>query len=94
MCQSRSVILGQMQQVYSLGFRIEDLVEEPASLRAREAPLPRPFDDAALGGNVTAAAGVVVSHITRGGCILHKSCTLCYVRSASVSTYYIQRPPG
>ena len=48
----------QTQQVYSLGFRIEDLVEEPASLRAREAPLPRPFDDGALGGNVTAAAGV------------------------------------
>ncbi len=55
----------QMQQVYSLGFRIEDLVEEPASLRAREAPLPRPFDDGALGGNVTVAAGVVCLHITR-----------------------------
>jgi hypothetical protein len=54
-----------MQQVYSLGFRIEDLVEEPASLRAREAPLPRPFDDGALGGNVTAAAGVACFHITR-----------------------------
>jgi hypothetical protein len=54
-----------MQQVYSLGFRIEDLVEEPASLRAREAPLPRPFDDGALGGNVTAASGVACFHITR-----------------------------
>lgn len=40
--------------MYSLGFRMEDLVEEPASLRAREAPLPRPFNTSALGGDAGA----------------------------------------
>lgn len=32
--------------MYSLGFRMADLVEEPASLRTRDAPLPRPSNAA------------------------------------------------
>lgn len=42
-------------QVYSLGFRMADLVEEPSSLRAREAPLPRPSNGATFDGSGAAA---------------------------------------
>lgn len=79
-----------VQQVYSLGFRMVDLVEEPASLRAREAPLPRPFNTSALGGNASVAAGV--PSVLHTICCQSICCTLSCI-SSMLSQHYSTSDP-